>query len=271
MRIKRALQEAAALLRPVTDRARFEAELLLCHHLGCERIYLTLHDDKEIETNGFFQLVKKRATHYPIEYLTREVSFYDTTLFIQEGVLIPRPETELLVEHAAKIINTQGLTRIAEIGVGSGAISVMLARLCPDIHIIATDINPVAIETAKQNIKRHGLEDRIKLRQTSLLEGIDEKIEMVVSNPPYIAADFSLPKPVTYEPENALFGGKQGDELLHRIVKVCKDRGIAYLACETGYDQKEPMRRLFDTLGLSRYEFYQDLATIDRGFTLRLR
>jgi len=266
--IEQALKFATKKLSVVSDRPRLEAEILLCHHLGCNRARLVLDSKKTFDMDRYFKMVEKRATSYPIEYITNEVSFYDTTLYIKEGVLIPRPETELLVDEALQIIQEKGLQKVAEIGIGSGAISICLAKKCQNLKIIASDINPKALEVAKINIEKHKLNDRVKMVQTSLLDGIDEQFDMIVSNPPYIAKNFNLPKNVAFEPHSALFGGERGDELLQEIVTLWRKRGVKYLVCEMGYDQKEFMRAFFKESGIQNYRFYKDLAQLDRGFVI---
>jgi release factor glutamine methyltransferase len=264
--IDAALKTASQMLVGVADRAMFEAEILLANTLGCTRTDLILRANEQFDATKFFDRVAKRAGHYPLEYITNEVSFYDTTLFVKEGVLIARPETEILVEKAIEIIRKNGFKKIAEIGVGCGAISTVVAKHCPDVSIVATDINETALEVASINIQNHALEGAITLKHTSLLEGVLGDFDMIISNPPYIAEDFILPKNVRFEPSNALFGGKKGDELLQQIVMLAKNRGVSVLLCEMGYDQKEPMQNFFDATDIKEYEFYTDLNAHDRGF-----
>ncbi|MGM0622642.1 MAG: peptide chain release factor N(5)-glutamine methyltransferase [Campylobacterota bacterium] len=266
--VEQALEKAAKELYSVSDRAKLEAEMLLCHHLGINRVQLVLKQHQLFDSRAYFALIAKRATNYPLEYITQEVSFYDTTLLVSEGVLIARPETEILVDKAIALIKKHNITKIAEIGIGSGAISISIAQKCKNVQIVATDINPKAIEVAQTNIDTHGLKGKITLLQTSLLDGIDEEFELIVSNPPYIAQDFVLPKNVVYEPSNALFGGKRGDELLRQIVLLQKHKQVPFLACEMGYDQKSALMQFFDALQIQKYRFYQDYAQLDRGFII---
>ncbi len=268
MTIAQALSEATALLSAEIENPRFEAELLLAHHLGVERSYLLLHSEREVEDmDGFDALIARRAAHEPYEYITGSAGFYDIDLTVAPGVLIPRPETELLVEKAAEIIRANGITEMVEIGVGSGAISIVLARLFPDLRITATDISPDALRIAAGNIEKFSLTDRITLIESNLMDEVTTTPQLVVSNPPYIADDFELEKNVRdYEPHSALFGGKAGDELLKQIIDDVKARGIEWLACEMGYDQKELLSRYLDDLGVSGYEFYMDYGGFDRGF-----
>ncbi|RUM45384.1 MAG: peptide chain release factor N(5)-glutamine methyltransferase [Hydrogenimonas sp.] len=272
MTIDEALRDAVKMIASVAERPRLEAEILMAEHLGKERIWLHTHGDQPLENiENFFQLIERRAKSEPIEYILGRVSFYDLELKVGPGVLIARPETELLVDKAAEVIRIHNLTRVAEIGVGSGAISIMLAKLFPMLEIIATDISKEALEYARYNVQVYGLEDRIRLQQADLLEGVEEPIEMVVSNPPYISEDYQLPAPLHYEPKGALVGGSSGDELLQRIISTVKQRAIPHLVCEMGYDQRQPITTYCQHLNLPEPIFYKDLAGLDRGFYLKLR
>ena len=270
MTIKQLLTQAEQKLQTSCERPRFEAELLLAYHLKKERTYLHAFADAKVENVEVFEaLVERRAKHEPYEYIVGSASFYDIELQVEVGVLIPRPETEILIDLVAEIIERETITSIAEIGVGSGAISVVLARKFPKLNIVATDICDTPIKVSRQNIKHFGLEERVEVRKSSILDEVSESLELVVSNPPYIAEDFVLKSNVVdYEPKEALFGGVVGDELLKQIVLDVKARDIKYLACEMGYDQKEPMRAFFAEIGVTDYKFYKDLANFDRGFVI---
>lgn len=270
MTIRQALRWAKAQLRYACERPLFEAELLLAHHLGQARTYLILHEDERVEEMCDFEvLVARRAAHEPMEYITGRVSFYDMELYVASGALIPRPETELLVEEAAEIIRREGMCRIAEIGIGSGAISIALARLFPQLQIIASDISEEALAVARHNVEAFGLQERIMLRHSSLLDGIDAPVEMIVSNPPYIARHTPLaPNVAEYEPHAALYSEERGDELLKEIILVAKEGGVRYLACEMGYDQKHSIAEFAKGMGDYSISFYRDLSGLDRGFVL---
>jgi release factor glutamine methyltransferase len=122
---------------------------------------------------------------------------------------------------------------------------------------------------ANSNIKKYEVGDRVRVIKSSILDEVEETLELVVSNPPYIAEDFVLKSNVVdYEPKEALFGGVVGDELLKEIVLDVQARGVKYLACEMGYDQKEPMEQFFSEIGVKSYSFYKDLAKFDRGFVI---
>jgi len=270
MKINETLKWATERLMQSCERPTFEAELLLAYHLQKNRTYLHAFDESEvIEVKAYKALVERRANHEPYEYIVGEASFYDIELEVESGVLIPRPETEILIDLVAEIIEKEKIEKIAEVGVGSGAISVVLARKFPHLKIVATDICDTPIKVARSNSQKYNVAERITIVKSNILDEVSEPVELVVSNPPYIAEDFILKSNVVdYEPKEALFGGRVGDELLKQIVLDVQSRGIKHLACEMGYDQKEPMTQFFNEIGVKYYKFYKDLAGFDRGFVI---
>ncbi len=271
MTIKETLLWARTELKESCERPQYEAELLLAYHLKKDRMYLITHDADVVENLDLFkETVARRKANEPYEYIVGSASFYDIHLAVEEGVLIPRPETEILIDLTAKIIQEKQIRQIAEIGVGTGAISIVLARKFPELKIVATDICEAPLRVARKNINTFGLNHQITLRQSNLIDEVDEPIELLVSNPPYIAEDFILKSNVVdYEPKEALFGGRVGDELLKQIIVDAKERKIPYLACEMGYDQKEPLTSFVKEIGVESIQFYKDLAGFDRGFIIK--
>ena len=271
MTIHEALQWARKSLSQSCERPQFEAELLLCFALDKERIYLMTHDKDILEDFASYEaLVARRVAHEPYEYIVGKASFYDIHLAVESGVLIPRPETEILIDLVADIIEKEQIQTIAEIGVGSGAISIVLAAKFPQLSIIATDICEAPLRVAGENLRHFGLEKQIELRQSHLIDEVPESLELIVSNPPYIAEDFLLESNVVdYEPKEALFGGRVGDELLKQIILDAEKKGVKYLACEMGYDQKAPIQAFVNSIEVEYIHFYQDLAGFDRGFILK--
>ncbi|HHH37361.1 MAG TPA: peptide chain release factor N(5)-glutamine methyltransferase [Epsilonproteobacteria bacterium] len=271
MTIAQALDIAASRLQVSCPKPLFEAELLLAHHLGKERLYLHIHGDEVVkDIDGYHQLIRRREAHEPYEYIVGETSFYDLYLSVVPGVLIPRPETELLIDQAAAVIEREGITSLIEIGVGSGAISVVLARKFPQLQIVATDISEDVLLVAQKNIDRYGVAGRVTLLQSNLMDEVTIDAGMVVSNPPYIAEGFRLERNVSdYEPHRALFGGRVGDELLKQIIDDAFKRDIRWLACEMGYDQKRAIQEYVNEIDVEYIDFYQDLAGFDRGFIVR--
>ena len=274
MTIKDTIRKYTNELKQVTHIPAKEVEILMLHLLGKNTIWLHLNYNEEFTKEKELEvLVKKRVTNYPIEYIINKASFYGEMFIVKPGVLIPRPETEILVENALEILKDKKETiKMLEIGTGSGIISVMLAMLIENIKIIAVDINEKAIELAKENAIKHGVENKIEFRLSNLYENVNEDdIFMTISNPPYIANDYKLPTNVKYEPSNALFGGNIGDELLKDIIKDTNSKKIPYLLCEMGYDQKAPLENYFKEFNIDTYNFYKDYEKFDRGFTLKFK
>ncbi|MEA3384246.1 MAG: peptide chain release factor N(5)-glutamine methyltransferase [Campylobacterota bacterium] len=269
---KQIIKEYSILLREITHIPQKEVEILILHIMKKNVIWLHLNYDKECECSSELKkLVQRRATDYPLEYITKRVSFYGESFYVSDGVLIPRPQTEILIEIAEKYLKDINSSNIIEIGTGSGIISIMLALLIPDIKITAVDINDKALELAQTNAKKHNVEDKITFMKSDLFENIkdNEKFDLCISNPPYIANDYKLPKNVKYEPANALFGGSIGDELLKNIILESNKREISVLMCEMGYDQKKPLGKFItENIEYKSLEFYKDLEKFDRGFIL---
>ena len=274
MTIKDTVKKYTNELKQVTHIPAKEVEILMLHLLEKNTIWLHLNYNNEfLKEKELANLVKKRATNYPLEYIINKASFYGEMFIVKEGVLIPRPETEFLLENAFEILKDKKETQtILEIGTGSGIISVMLALLVPNIKIIAVDINEKALALAKENAIKHNVQDKIEFRLSNLYENVNEDdIFLCISNPPYIANDYKLPTNVKYEPSNALFGGNIGDELLKDIIKNTSERKIPYLLCEMGYDQKNPLENYFKEFNVDSYSFYKDYESFDRGFTLKFK
>ena len=262
-------------LKDITHIPQKEVEILLLNILEKNTIWLHINYDKQCEKNvenKLKELVKKRATNYPLEYIIKKASFYGESFIVNPGVLIPRPETEILVEKAEFILKNVSTPKVVEVGTGSGIISVMLAILIQDINIIAVDINDFALNLALQNAKKFNVEHKITFVKSDIFNEINVKdFDMCISNPPYIKNNVKLPANVNFEPSNALYGGEIGDELLKKIAKCTLKNNIKYLLCEMGYDQKAPMQRFFELLDVKTLEFYKDYDKFDRGFVVEFK
>lgn len=254
------------------ERPLLEAELLMSHYIKMDRVSLILYDNRELDSiEGYISLIYRRCESEPIEYITNRAGFYGRDFIVYEGVLIPRPETEILVDKVAEIIKNHNISSIVEVGVGSGVVSTTLALIFPHLQIIATDISDSAIKNAKANIEKFGVEDRVVLKRCSMVDCIDDKIELIVSNPPYISPDVTLDRCVQdYEPHTALFAEDNGYSMLKELIDTAIDREVRFLACEMGYDQKDVMSRYMDSRGVLEYSFYKDYAGLDRGFVARI-
>jgi len=270
LRIKELLAQSAEQLRDVTDIPQKEAMILLGEVLGCEMSWLLTHSDDEISVDERFkQLLKRRVNHEPLEYILERASFYNREFYVDSRVLIPRPETEILVDKAVELAKTlPEQAHIVEIGCGSGIISIMLSILLPKATFTAVDISSEALHVSRHNAQIYGVSERITFIEGSYLDGVNGEIDMIVSNPPYIANEETLGIGLSYEPSLALYGGNRGDEMLCHIIDLFQEKKVKVLACEMGYDQRQPMGVYAEARGLE-VEFYKDLAGLDRGFWIK--
>ena len=269
---KEILSRITNILNPHIPRASREAQLLLMAHLNVDELWLITNQNSEVkDVKELFDMVARREKNEPFEYITNSVSFYSEEFFIKEGALIPRPETELLIDEVIKNYpDKDAKITFVEVGVGSGIISIILARHFLNAKFIAVDISQNALDIAKTNIEKFGLCDRIELRLGSLLEPINEKIDYLVSNPPYIADDEKLESNLSYEPQNALFGGTVGDEIIQKLLDEVLKQKIRFFSCEMGYDQQDKILKYLKNNNYMSLEFYKDLSDFDRGFTLKV-
>jgi release factor glutamine methyltransferase len=271
--VKDILQEATKkLLDANIERPQREAQLLLMAHLEVDELWLITNQKSEVENaERYFQWIQRRSLNEPFEYITNSVDFYSEEFYVDEGALIPRPETELLIDEVLKNIDDKESTlQFVEVGVGSGIISIILAKALKNAKFIAIDISPKALAVAEINIKRFGLTDRIELRLGSLLSPVEEKIDYLVSNPPYIENGVELESNLAYEPQNALFGGEIGDEIIKELLDEVLKQKIKFFSCEMGYDQQDKIRNYLKDKKYTSLEFYKDYSSFDRGFSLIL-
>ncbi len=270
--VKETLSAITKILNPHIPRASREAQLLLMAHLDVDDLWLITHQSSVVKkSEKLFSRVERRKENEPFEYITNRVSFYSETFFIKEGALIPRPETELLIDDVFKNFpNFDAEVTFVEVGVGSGIISIILAKRYKNAKFIAVDISQAALDIAAVNIENFSLSDRIELRLGSLLEPIDEQIDYLVSNPPYIEDGVVLESNLSYEPQNALFGGEIGDEIIKELLDAVLKQRINCFSCEMGYDQKDKIQSYLKDKNFKSLEFYKDYSDFDRGFTLKV-
>lgn len=271
MNIQEALQWGASKLSSL-ERPLLESEILLSFVLRQNRLYLHTHfldSLEDFDYKTYQNLILRRYNEEPLEYLTQKVSFYENEFYVDYGVLIPRPETEILVSKAKELIIAKNLKNIAEIGIGSGAISLSLASLLPHCQFFGSDISAEALFYAFVNSYHLGVQN-LKLFRASYLDFNTQtiKFDLLLSNPPYIPQNYKLPKNVCYEPKKALFGGKKGDEILRHIITLAYKQAIPYVICEIGYHQKDELEDFIYTFKPKKLEFYQDFAKLYRGFVL---
>lgn len=270
-RLKEIHEEIAQTLKGVVESPRREAELLLMAYLQKDQLFFITHQEDMIDDNDpkLCEWIEMRSRNVPLEYLTNRVSFYSREFYIDEGALIPRPETEHLIDEVLAYVSADKAVTVVEVGVGSGIISILLALHLPAARFIAVDISPKALAVARRNIELFGLLNRIELREGDLLSCIEEKIDVLVSNPPYIAHNVPLETNLSYEPQNALFGGEIGDEIIRRLLDAVYERRIPLFACEMGYDQRLKVQEYLKPFAVQSLDFYTDYASFDRGFVLK--
>jgi len=267
--VRAALKDGMARLRAADVRSHtLAAELLLMHTLGRDRVWLYTHSDDLLDpaaAEKYFALIARRAAGEPTQYITGKQEFWGLEFEVTPAVLIPRPETEHVIEVALERLGERGIKinmktgapsprlRIADVGTGSGCLAIALAHELPHAEVFATDISAETLAVARRNAARHGVSGRIHFVETDLLEGLGHSpssFDLIVSNPPYIARGeaASLQREVrNHEPERALFGGPTGIEIYARLIEqagaLLAPRGI--LVLELGYGLASEVRKLF--------------------------
>ncbi|HXZ11738.1 MAG TPA: peptide chain release factor N(5)-glutamine methyltransferase [Candidatus Sulfotelmatobacter sp.] len=306
MEIRAALKEGIGRLRTANVASHtLAAELLLMHALGCDRTWLYTHAEEPLDpatAENYFALVALRAAGEPTQYLTGKQEFWGLEFEVTSAVLIPRPETEHVIEVALERLGARGIKmnlstgaprpplRIADVGTGSGCIAIALAHELPHAEIFATDISAGALEVARRNAERLGVAQQIQFRECDLLDSFTveeasaararhavplrgsnpESFNLVVSNPPYVArnAATTLAREVhDHEPHQALFGGAEGSEIYARLIEqagaLLGPGGI--LVLELGYNSAPHVRALLEAQpGWTGIQITKDLAGISR-------
>ena len=250
------------------DHARRDAELLLLHHLKINRAQLLANPSRELteaEEASYWQSILRRTASEPIQYITGQQEFYGLNLHVTPAVLIPRPETEHLVEAVLQRLPTNQPLTIADIGTGSGAIAIALAIHLPQARITALDISPEALAVATANAATHHVADRIHFLQSDLLSATRDTFDAIVSNPPYVPDHEPLhPQVRDHEPPTALFAGPQGLDIYRRLIPqahaALKPNGL--LAIEIGHGQREAIAALLNNW--QEVTFVEDLQQIPR-------
>jgi release factor glutamine methyltransferase len=274
--LKQALCRARGILAAGNiEDARLESELLLRHTLKISQVQLYLDLDHELNPNHeqtFWQLIKRRLGGEPTAYITEHREFYGLDFYVDPNVLIPRPESELLVEMALDLIQNRPVPIIAEIGTGCGAIAIILALELPQAKIYATDISAFALKVTLCNCQRHGVADRICLLHGDMLDPLPEPVDLIVANLPYVSK-LELPESANFEPLLALDGGSDGLEKIYQLCQQVTDklRPDGYLLLEVGQGRgKEVTTCLHSLFPAAKIEIAPDLSGIDRVVSLCL-
>jgi release factor glutamine methyltransferase len=271
MTLRTAIAEAS------THIARREAETLLAHLLGRDRAWVFAHPESSLDTaqaEAFRGLTARRAAHEPLQYLTGQQEFYGLALGVTPDTLIPRPETELLVEAVLAWAAQQASPlRLLDVGTGTGAIALALATHLPSAEIVACDLSAAALAVARDNAERLDLAGRVRFTQSDLLDAFTPELDAgglfdaIVSNPPYVpSADAATMQPevVAHEPHLALFAGEDGLQVYRRLIPQAHAalRPGGLLALEFGFGQRDSLRHLLE--GWNDIRFLNDYANIPR-------
>lgn len=271
-------------LEKISDTPRLDVELFLQKALGdVDRIYIHLNLNKELtneQYEEFLGYISDRINGRPVAYIVGNREFMGLDFFVKEGVLIPRPDTETLVEEIIELCkNKNEEINIVDIGTGSGAITVSLAKYIENSRVISLDISDIPLEVGKINAVNNGVDDKIEFIKSDVFSGIKnrgEKFDIIVSNPPYIPKkdiETLHTQVKDYEPYNALEGGEDGLDFYRQIteesIQYLKQNGI--LAYEVGHDQAEDVSKIMKYHGYDRIYTKKDIQGIDRvviGFKL---
>lgn len=253
-------------------RARAEAEILVRWATGLTREQLLLHSDTVLTPEAvirFEEGVGRREKREPLPYIVGEAEFYSLPFEVSAAVLVPRPETEHLLEAAVARAKTMGARMAADVGTGSGILATLLARELPALRVVATDISGAALAIAHRNAERHGVRSRVHFVCCDLLRAVGSPLDCIVANPPYIRRDeFEGLEPEVrdYEPRLALNGGADGLGIIQRLARGLGDhlnKG-GFAALEVGAGQAEAVANVLASNGLSNIEVLSDYAGIAR-------
>ena len=274
MTIKDIIVKYSKELEEISPTPRLDVETLLQKVLGVDRLYILLNLERvlsEDEEQLFNKFINERLNNRPIAYIVGNREFMGLDFFVKEGVLIPRPDTEVLVEEVIELAKKKGAKNILDIGTGSGAITVSLAKYLENVKVTSVDISDIALEIGKRNAISNEVDDRINFVKSDLFTNIDKetKFDIIVSNPPYIKREVidTLDKQVKdYEPYNALEGGVDGLDFYRAITKQAKEylKKGGILAYEVGHDQSEDVSKLMEMDGYTNIYTRKDLQQIDR-------
>ena len=260
------------------DLPRLNIERILSHVLGCKRLDLYLDFDKPLNSNELDTIkgfVQQRIKGYPLQYIIGEVEFYETVLKVKKGVLIPRPETELMVDYIVKDIqqsSREDETVILDLGTGTGNIPIAIAKHIENCKIYAADNSETALELAKENADYNKVSDKIVFFKADIFEDWNRKTETkfdyIVSNPPYIPNGSETVQKEVYdnEPHEALFAGEHGTEFYYRIINGfsgwINESGKFFF--EIGIGQENTIKSFFNEIGFLNVNIYNDLNNIPR-------
>jgi release factor glutamine methyltransferase len=261
--VRTTLAIAVAELRDAgCESPRLDAELLLADALRTTRTTLQLHPERELalaESDRFAQALRRRREREPVAYILGRKGFRHIDLAVDARVLVPRPETELLVELALTL--PRG-AHVADVGTGSGAVALALKHERPDLHVVATDASEDALAVARANAAK--LELDVSFAHGDLLDGLGpHPLDAIVSNPPYVHDRAELAAELAHEPAQALYAGADGLDVLRRLIPAAAARA-PFVACEIGAGQAPAVQALLRRAGMTDVAAHRDLAGIER-------
>lgn len=294
MNISEILKKAAQILEQNgINQPRREAVSLLAFALRKDKTFLIAHSDYQLsneEETRFLSFLERRKQREPFQHITEIQEFYALEFFVTKDVLIPRPETEIIVENAIEILREMKIPRFCEIGIGSGCISVSILKNVKNATAIGLDISEKALEIAEKNAKRHGVFDRLNLKESDVFKNIRESVplsrqppgrwrydflfDLIVSNPPYIPqADFESlqPEVKNFDPQIALTDGKGGLSIIKKIINESPEflKPNGFLLMEIGINQAESVKKMFAPEIWQAVEILPDLQAIPRTVKAR--
>ena len=265
--IQSTLANAEKYLATLSDTAMLDAEVLLCHVLSKPRSHLRAWPEKQLtdqQSKHFQQLFEKRQQGLPIAYITGHREFWSRDFKVTPNVLIPRPDTELLIELSLSLLANKAKARVLDLATGSGIIAITLAAECPKLEVVATDISLSALKIAQENAESHGIHRIQFIHSDWFAEIPDSKFDLIISNPPYIAKnDPHLTEgDVRFEPEMALVSAEQGFKDIRTISQQAKSflKSDATLLLEHGFEQQTGVQTLFKSLGYTNITTHSDLS-----------
>jgi release factor glutamine methyltransferase len=274
------LQGANKLRKAGVPEARREAGSLLAFLLDKDRTFILSHAEDPIsgeQETLFHEFLDSRAQGEPAQYITGRQDFYGLEFEVTPAVLIPRPETELLIEAVLKLVGASQTVSFCDVGTGSGCIAITLLTQLPLAHGIAVDVSASALEIAKRNAARHKVIDRVELVLSDCFASVPQQtFDLIVSNPPYVAEDAvaTLQREVRdFEPRVALTSGADGLDVIRRLVVDAQRylKASGHLLFEIGFDQHEAVGNLIDAQVWELLDIHQDLQGIPRTVALRKR
>jgi release factor glutamine methyltransferase len=258
------------------DGPRLTAELLLAHVLQCSRMDIYLNFDKPLtkeELARFKELLRRRVAREPLQYILGDAVFMGLTFKVDRRVLIPRPETEILVERTIDTLRSFGdrALRVLDIGTGSGNIAVSIAHFLKNARVVAVDVSEDALDVAEANARSHKVDDRVEFRRINILASVEglSGFDCVVSNPPYVTHDEAntlSPEIIKHEPRIAVFGREEGLEFFRRIAEIGMQllNPVGVILVETAYDQAAAVKTIFTNCGYREIEVFKDYDGNDR-------